>query len=342
MNILYLGDNHSGSTSFHRANALRRLGHKVVHVDPRAFCRASKLIPPLAVRFGFGFLSPIVNSFIKKNVDIAGINLAWIDTGAEINGSLHRWFVSNGVRIINYNVDDPFGDRDGRKWNLYRKSLRFHDVTAVVREENIQEAKAYGARNVVHVFRSYDPVAHAPVLINEYERKKWASEVSFVGTWMPERGSFMVKLIELGVPLTIQGQRWWKAPEWERLKHVWRGPSVFGRDYSLAIQCSRVTIGLLSKGNRDLHTTRSAEVPFMGGAAFCGERTREHLAMFQEGQEAEFWSTPEECAEKCFSLLSDETRRRKLVAAAQAKVIASRLSNDEIMQSILSNLEHLR
>lgn len=338
MKILYIGSDSPTSTSQQRADALRRLGHEVFQVSPRKALRNATIVYPISTRFGFGVFAPIVNRYLKAQCYAQSFDLAWLDTGAEVSPGFHRWLKKQGMKIINYNVDDPFSVRDGRKWNLYRASVPYHDITAVVRVENVEEAKAAGAKNVVRVFRSYDPIAHAPITPTEAESLQWASEVSFIGTWMPERGPFMARLIELGVPLTIRGDRWHKAKEWSFIEPFWKGPAVYGREYRLALQCSRVTLGLLSVGNRDLHTQRSAEVPYMGAVAFCAERTVEHQEMYLEGEEAEFWSTAEECAEKSFALLKDEPRRRQIASAAKAKVEAACLSNDLVMQRILNQL----
>jgi hypothetical protein len=155
---------------------------------------------------------------------------------------------------------------------------------------------------------------------------------------MPERGPFMAKLLDLGVPLSIWGSDWAQAPEFERLKSVFRGPAVYGADYVKPIQCGKIALGLLSKGNRDLHTQRSAEVPHVGGAIFCAERTSEHTAMFRENAEAVFWSTPEECATACRLLLADSDRRNRMAAAAQVRVQQLELSNDAIQARVLAKL----
>ena len=155
---------------------------------------------------------------------------------------------------------------------------------------------------------------------------------------MPERGPIMAHLIERGIPLAIRGERWQKAPEWNRIKEAWKGPAVHGREYTLAIQCSQVALGLLSKGNRDLHTQRSTEIPFIGGAAFCAERTTEHQELYMEGKEALFWESTEECAEQCFYLLGNEPKRKRMVEAAKLKVESLGLSNDRILEQILNEL----
>ena len=346
MKILYLGDDSPFSTSAHRAEALRRLGHEVKIINPRAALPRSRLVGGIGTRVGFWPFAPLINSTLRRKIGQASFDLAWIDGGADLSPGFHAWLKGRDMRIINLNVDNPFAPRDGHKWDFYRRSIRYHDLTVVVRDENATEARAAGARQILRVFFSYDPVAHAPEIFSDLEKRDWASEVIFVGSWMPERGPLMARLLELGVPLTIRGDHWQHAPEWEKLRPVIRGKAIYGRDYVKAIQGAKVALGLLSKGNRDLHTQRSVEVPFIGGAVFCAERTPEHEKLLQDGAEAVFWSTPGECASRCAELLADEPRRARMAAAAQQRMKAWQLSNDEVVAAVLRVLagrssEHL-
>jgi hypothetical protein len=93
----------------------------------------------------------------------------------------------------------------------------------------------------------------------------------------------------------------------------------------------------MSKGNRDLCTTRSFEIPQLGGV-FCGERTSEHLSLYDEGTDAVFWNDPEECAEKCKRLLSDETWRRQLASNGQLRAIRNGTRNENVMNQIVSRV----
>ena len=43
--------------------------------------------------------------------------------------------------VVNFNHDDPYGTRDGNIWQLYRKSVSAYDLVAVVRRENVAEAR---------------------------------------------------------------------------------------------------------------------------------------------------------------------------------------------------------
>ncbi|MBE2205424.1 MAG: glycosyltransferase family 1 protein [Chthoniobacterales bacterium] len=342
MNILYLGETNPRSTSAHRANALRRLGHEVSAWNPGALVPGQKQIPFFAsfnVRTGFRLVASLVAARLRARLQGASWDLAWVDCGAELPPSFYRWLKERGAPIINYITDNPFQNRDYRKWDQYRKSLSQHDLTVVPRLENVEQARQAGAKDVLRVSFSYDPIAHAPTPGGVPTKTQ---DVLFVGSWMRERGPFATEVLRRGLSLGIIGDGWPRSPEWPALKSHWLGGSVYGRSYVEAIESTRIAIGLLSKGNRDLHTTRSVEVPFIGSAVFCAERTSEHMEMYREGHEAAFWDSPEECANVCASLLKDSSACAQMAVRARQRVIALKLSNDEVMASILDHLEKSR
>ena len=89
--------------------------------------------------------------------------------------------------------------------------------------------------------------------------------------------------------------------------------------------------------NNTLDARRSAEIPYIS-SVLCAERTEEHLAMYREDEEAVFWSTPKECAEKYFALLADEENRTRIAEAGRRRCIASGYLNDPVMRRILDAL----
>ena len=328
LSILYLG---SGSgTSAHRVAALRRLGHRVFVVDPEA------LFTKNAVGYwmhhaGGVFLGGVARRRVLNAIGSGDFDLAFVNGGMLVDSALVEALKQRCRLVINYNNDDPFGQRDGGKWRLYLQALQAYDLVIVVRECNVREARAAGARDVLRVYMSADEVAHSPRTITKDDRDKWGSRVAFIGTWMPERGPFLARIAELGVPLAIFGDRWHKATEWPLLRPYWKGPGLAENDYAKAVQSADVCLGLLSKGNRDLSTTRSFEIPYLGGV-LCAERTREHLDLYRENVEAAFWSSPEECAEQCRRLMGDPQLRRSLSEAGRARCIANETMNEPTLQ----------
>jgi hypothetical protein len=332
MKILYLG--RLSGTCLDRADALRRLGHELLHIDVRTLMPRTVWVDRVTWKLGGGWFAPWVNSGLRSRVGQRTFDLAYVDGGEWIGGSTIELLRKYAPLVVNYNIDDPFGPRDGARWMAYRSNAWRYDLCVVMREENVLEAKAHRVSNVLRVYMSADEVSHAPRPLSPADQERWKADVLFLGTWFPERGPFLLELVKLGVPLTIRGQKWSKAPEWPQLKAYWKGGSVFGDDYARAIQCAKVNLGLLSKANRDLHTTRTLEVPALGGL-LCAQRTSEHLAMYTEGQEALFWDDAHECARLCRTVLADEQLRQRIAAAGHARVRQNGHYNEIVLREIL-------
>ncbi len=331
LSILYFGP--ISGTCLDRANALRRLGHSVEHMDLRLLLPKTQWVDRITWHLGGNLLAPLLMRRLGNKLNGQHFDLCYVDGGEWVTSGVISLIRKYAAKVINYNIDDPLGPRDGQRFKAYRQSLPNYYLNVVVRNENIAEAYSLRANYVVRVYRSADEISHAPRQLNLKDHKTWDSDVLFLGTWFPERGPFLLDLILRGVPLTIRGSNWHKAPEWPKLKNHWKGGSIVGDDYAKAIQCAKVNLGLLSKENRDLHTTRSLEIPALG-SLMCAERTTEHTLMYVEGKEALFWKDAEECAAMCNFALSDEPRRQAIAKAGQQRV----MNNGHYNQMILANI----
>ena len=332
LKILYLGP--ISGTCLDRANALRRLGHSVKHIDLRQFLPSTPWVDRITWRLGGHWFERLISHNLSRELDGSSFDVCYVDGGEWVTPSVIRELRNHAKHVVNYNIDDPLGPRDGARFKAYRQSLPFYDLIAVVRNENVAEARSLGAKNVLRVYRSADEVSHAPRQLSKDDFNTWGSEVLFLGTWFPERGPFLLQLVKLGVPLSIRGSNWHKAPEWKQLQPYWKGGGISGDSYAKAIQCAKVNLGMLSKENRDLHTTRSLEIPALG-ALLCAERTDEHLAMYREGEEALFWSSAQECAEACRLALTNEAGRNDLASAGLARIKVNGHYNEVIVSGIL-------
>lgn len=340
MKILYLGTTAEHSTSLDRARALERLGHEVRSLDPTGLIGKNRWLRRLHHRSGFRLLQGRAVRWLDTHLTHATYDVAWINAGEVWGPAALRRIRTRARLLLNYNNDDPFGERDGHFWDMYRRSLPEYDLVCVLREVNVREARSAGARRVLRVWMSYDPIRHAPLPWSEEDARQWGRPVVFVGTWMPERGPFLTELMQRGVPLAVFGNRWEKAPEWPVLRSAWVGPGLLGTDYVKAIQYAQVCLGLLSKENRDQHTRRSVEIPFIGGL-LCAERTEEHLQMYAEDKEAVFWANAGECASRCRWLLDHDSERRAIAGAGRSKVMRPGFSNDDAARQILGKASTL-
>ena len=335
LSVLYLGP--QSGTSLHRRDAFVRLGHRVKMLDPRSLLPSSAWIDRIEWHLSPRLLGMVVRHKLDSALDGQTFDLAFVDSGSLLTSPALRALRRRSRRVVNFNHDDPFGQRDRVRFSAYRAGVPEYDLVVVVRPANVGEARALGARKVLFQPRVADEVAHAPRSLTPAIRAEWQSEVSFVGSWMPERGPFMQALIRQGVPLTLFGPGWRKAPEWPQLRPHHRAEYLDGDSYAYAVQCSKISIGMLSKGNRDLHTTRSMEIPALGGL-LCAERTDEHLAFYRDGEEAVFWSDSRECARVCSELLADEPRRQSIAASGHRRYLRNGHTSENLIRNVIGAL----
>jgi hypothetical protein len=333
--ILYIGED--SGTSRHRKEAMIRLGHQVTLRDPYALLPWSPVLAQWQRRTGGFGLVDLVRRRLLGSLGPESFDVAWVDQGALVSSRLIGDLKERASKVLNYNVDDPFGNRDASFWRTFLEAVSAYDILAVVRNPNIEEAYRLGAKRVLHVHRSADEVAHAPRLLTPAETEAWRSEVAFVGTAFPERGPFLAELVRLGVPLTLYGNRYDRLKEWPLLEPHWRAANTDAvESYASAISAARICLGLLSRENRDLHTTRSMEIPALGNV-LCAERTPEHCALYEEDREAVFWSGAEECAAQCLALLADEPRRLAIAAAGRQRFLKNGWRNERVVQLVLDS-----
>jgi hypothetical protein len=332
MNILYIGPD--SGTCRQRRHALERLGHEVFAVDPTPNLPFANRIHAWSFKTGALGLETLTRWRTLSAIGDRRFDLVLVDNGEMIGPALVRALKTRARATVLFNLDHPFSGRDGVRWRLVHKALGLYDLFATPRQSSADAARRAGARQVMQMDFAADEIVHRSLAPAPVDRARYGAEVVFVGVWLPERGPFMARLIERGVPLRIWGHRWEKAPEYPLIRPHIAGGFVDDAAYAKAIQGAKIAIGLLSKGNEDLHTTRSLEIPAMG-VLLCAERTSDHLRMYQEGVEAVFWGDADECADQCLALLADHERIRKIAAAGHRRVIANRAFNEPLMARVI-------
>lgn len=334
MRILFLGSSARYSGSWQRLQALHRLGHEVVAHDIESTVIRNRLSSFFHYRTGYRWVQSVVGAQLRCWLAQEKFDLAWVEGGAVL-GRCPLALVREHCRVVvNYNNDDPTGPRDWPRWRTLRQAVSCYDQHITVRTTTRRELESLGAARVIRVFMSYDDELMRRVVIAPEEEVRLAAEVLFVGTWMPERGAFLAALVRQGIPLSIYGNRWERAREWRDLRANFRGPGIVGPEYTKLLQSAKINLGLLSKGNRDLHTIRSSEIPYVG-SLLCAERTVEHEQMYSDGTEAVFWSSPEECAALCRNLLADGARCRAIAERGHYRVQKLRLAHVDVLSDVL-------
>jgi hypothetical protein len=332
MNVLYLGEDRG--TSRHRIRALGRIGCAVEAIDPAAGLGPSRWVQRWIWHGGGRGLETLAARRVLAALRRDRYDLCVVNHGELVGPALLAALRARVGGVLGFNLDNPFARRDGVRWRIHRKAMPWFDLYATPRAATAQEGERRGFR--MHRFvQAADEVVHCPNAYCAADHARFASDVAFVGTWFPERGPLVCRLLEAGVRVRLFGANWHKAPEYPRLAGAIAIPHMLDDAlYPRAIQYARIALGFVSEGNDDQHTSRSVEVPALG-TLLCARRTAEHRQMYREDAEAVFWDSGAECAAKCRALLAAPDRLAAIAAAGAARQRASANWNEVLMHRLI-------
>lgn len=342
--IVYVGALWSGSTALHRMQALRDIGATVHPIDTTPDSVRS-LEKTIVIRAWRRLAGPAdlarANTAIRACVARETPDVLWIDKGLTIGAETLRAVHASCPRCIiaGYSPDDMM--------NPYNQSQRFlaslpeYDVYFTTKSCGVAELQTLGARLVRFIGNSYDPSTHRPVTPTEQQRMGLGGVVGFIGQWEAERSASVCELARAAVPVRV-----WGGPDWRkcryrskflRLEHR----PLWGEYYASALCSFDINLCFLRKSNRDLQTTRTMEIPACG-TFMLAERTDEHLALFEEGKEAEFFGDNAELIDKAKYYIAHPAQRRAIAEAGRQRCLRSGYSNQDRMLQLMKVVHELR
>ena len=167
---------------------------------------------------------------------------------------------------------------------------------------------------------------------------KYQFDVLFIGTAEKERIDSLNYLAQNGIKINIYGGGWNKVNKTTLHNNlVINEYDLIGSDYADAISCSKISLCFLRKINRDLHTSRSIEIPACKGFMIA-ERTNEHLDLFEENKEAVYFSNDCELLEKVKYYLENEKERLSISNNGYNKCVKKDYSYDNMVKKILGKI----
>jgi len=297
---------------------------------------ATKIVRAALRRIGLHPERNKENKQIKDKISIKNYDILFIEKGLTIRASTLKRVKSlqPNIKIVSYFLDDI-----SLKHNFtyyYRKSLHIYDCHFTMNKWNVDELIAKGVKNVYHFYNSYSTHVHHPVEVNSKEREYFGCDVGFVGTFEDYRVKCIRHLAENGIKVKIWG--WGANVQTTGMVHpniVLNNVHVFDDDYAKVICATKINLCFLRKINRDTQTTRTFEIPAMGGFMLA-ERTDDHVILFEEDKEAAFFSSKEELLVKVKYYLKNESERRAISFNGLNRCHSSKYSYQEQMKLILN------
>lgn len=327
-----------------RLYALRELGHTVEHIDSpfiNAHPPVQRLVKRIRKKIFNSLVNPSLNKKILGRLNEECFDILWIDKGVSVAPATLKAakVMHPSMMIVGYAPDDMM--RRGNQSRHFVRGLGSYDLFFTTKSYNVQELKEAGCPEVRFVDNAFDSCLHRPVEPSARVLDQVGAAVGFVGNAELERAKSIAYLAGNGVPVDVWGIKWEKYRK--RLKADFRiaGSFFFGEPYVELICSYDICLCFLRKINRDLQTMRSIEIPACG-VFMLAERTDEHQHLFEEGKEAEYFSSDEELLAKARFYLAHAKERKRIAMAGRERCVRSGYSNHDRLADMLRQVVDMR
>jgi spore maturation protein CgeB len=270
-------------------------------------------------RLGLTYIYQKINSSFKVKVEEFKPDFIWVFKGMEIAPESLIWAKSRGIKLINYNPDNPFiftGRGSGNK-NV-KDSLDLFDLHYTYSIEiltQLQERKNFLSMLLPFAYELPKNLSEKNLLeVSEINK------VCFVGNPDHTRAKFLLKLVNNGILIDLYGNNWDKFIKHENASIML---PVYGDDLWLTLRKYRVQLNMLRVHNLTSHNMRTFEIPGVGGIQLA-PYTKEHNLFFEDQREIFLYKEPSDAVSQINTLLgmsSDkiEQIRRNAMAKCELK-----------------------
>ena len=242
---------------------------------------------------------------------------------------------TSGATVVNYMTDDPFNPRHRSPTAL--RSIPAYDLYMSLKPAVDDDLRKAGARRICRSWFAYDPTLHFPELPPPGEAARWSADVTFIGGADADRASLLAPVRrwaeEHDKSFAVFGGFWDRFPDY--VAH-YRGFAT-GAAYRYALGSAGVLLCPVRRANRDGHTMRTFEAP-AAGAFMLLERTPDHRELFDEDRHAAFFDGPAELRDKAALYLGRDDERRRMAAAAHARITSGGHTYADRLRQILDCL----
>jgi spore maturation protein CgeB len=343
MKILFVGNLNEYTRTHQRYQAMRELGYEV---NPLSTA-------PIPWRSGIDKLSlwcrvmnklgypPDRTQVNEKTLQITREqtpDLIWIEKGLMVKPRTLKQIkrIDPDIVLVFYSTDNMIKRHNQSAY--FRGCLSIYDwICQYAYFEGKNRVKKWfrqmGAKRLLFTDGAYDRDAHRPLCVTKEDPQRLGADVVFVGSFEVDRARQMLYLAQNGVPVRVWGGRWEGWQDRHPNLTVEARP-IYGRDYAKALCASKIALGFLRKMNDDLQTGRTMEIPACG-TFMLAERTRDHLKLFEEGKEAEFFDSKEELLEKVRYYLQHDDERERIAKAGRKRCVESGYSHHDRLKYML-------
>lgn len=344
--ILCIGEAWFGSDARAAFSALRRLGHSVQVFDESSYFPVQwQSIVSKGIRKVFRplFVRELAHA-VYRSIARYRPHLLFVFKGNWVHPEIIRHCRQQGIATVNYYPDVSFLSHGP----YIPRALPLYDHVFNTKSYGLQDMRSnLAVKHVSFLEPGYDPELHRPMTLTKEDETAYRCDVAFIGTWSSKKEAILASLCQNlpAIKVKIWGSQWQKSRD-PNLRKAIRGYEVTGDEYTKAICGSSVCLGLLSEVGKgassgDLITARTFQIPACG-AFMLHERNSEVLIYFDEGRDAEFFSSPEELVEKVTYYLTHQEQRQGKADNGLQRSLRNGYAIDNRMMSVVNWLDEYK
>ncbi len=328
MKVLFIGN--AFGNSYLQLLTLKKLYKNVDKIDPANGFARNKIFSFLFYKLTPKLFEPIINRYVISKIKMKDYDLIYVKSGEFIGKKLILILKERAKKVVFFCNDNPFVERDYKRWNLFLEASKFYDLIAFQDYSRIKLAKKHKLKNITLVTPPYDKKIHKK---NVSKNKK--HDVVFVGTWSKNKGKIIYSLIKLGLNIKIFGTSWNKDKNFNLMKNFVKLGHLNKKKYTKIISESKIGLALYSEENHDSITARSIEIPAIG-TFLLSKKTDAIKKIFKENKEAVYFNTPKECFIKSNYYIKNYKKREVIANNAYQKVRKYlKVSNEDLIKKII-------
>ncbi len=256
------------------------------------------ILNKLIFRAGLSGIFKRINQRFKKEVETFKPDAIWVFKGMELFPESLKWAKAGGVKLLNFNGDNPFlfsGKGSGNA-NV-TKSISLYDLHLSYNTEVKKEMELRFGIPVAILPFGYDIENTLYAKCCEQEE---TMRVCFLGNPDEYRGKFLQELAEKGIPLDLYGNDWNKYVQHPSVKIF---KPVYADECWMVLRKYRVQLNLMRPHNPTTHNMRSFELGGVG-AIQLAPGTEDHRQYFKVGEEIFVYNDMDECLQQVKQIMA--------------------------------------
>ncbi|MBF0330309.1 MAG: glycosyltransferase [Candidatus Omnitrophica bacterium] len=318
MKILFVSNQNPNfhNTNYYRQRALEALGHTVT------FFEVNRYVFPRRLHQWWPFLVKVDRMLM--NIGLLAVHererpdLCLCVGGHTVLPATVAKIRSRGTPVALWTTDPP----EPYYFPNIAAAAPFYTEVFCAGSEAVDILKAVPGVKPHWLVFCCDAKIHAPVELTASERSKYGRDISFVGSYYPNRAEILSGLVDCR--LGIWGPLWDREKRYPCLKpFIENGPvdvDVWKKIYQAA---AMVVVIHYQDGHNPCHqaSPKIFEVMACGAFILCDEQ-KDVRMLFNDGEHLVFFKDGADLKEKAAFYLSRPEVRQKIATAGRAKVLA--------------------